>query len=99
MIGVMVSTFAVGGTLILMNKGLAQYNPVDIPVNVQQLPVGVAVETQQYTYNGKSYVLLNAIGSSQIPDGKYLYDPGSRKLTCSGCRESAAKLLRPRKHA
>ncbi|HXN63849.1 MAG TPA: oligopeptide transporter, OPT family [Candidatus Acidoferrales bacterium] len=80
MIGVMVSTFAVGGTLILMNKGLAQYNPVDIPVNVQQLPVGVAVETQQYTYNGKSYVLLNAIGSSQIPDGKYLYDPGVQKI-------------------
>jgi uncharacterized oligopeptide transporter (OPT) family protein len=80
-IGVTISTIAVGGTLILMNKGLAKYNPVDIPLSIQQLPTGVAVETQNYTYQGKTFVLVNAIGSSQVPDGKYLYDSAAQKIT------------------
>ncbi|MFZ0819313.1 MAG: oligopeptide transporter, OPT family [Candidatus Acidiferrales bacterium] len=80
-IGVTISTVAVGGTLILMNKGLAKYNPVDIPLNIQQLPTGVAVETQNYTYQGKTFVLVNSIGSSQVPDGKYLYDASAQKIT------------------
>jgi putative OPT family oligopeptide transporter len=80
-VGVTISTLAVGGTLILMNKGLAKYNPVDIPLNIQQLPTGVAVETQNFTHEGKTYVLVNAIGSSQVPDGKYLYDASAQKIT------------------
>jgi putative OPT family oligopeptide transporter len=80
-IGVTISTIAVGGTLILMNKGLAKYNPVDIPLNIQQLPAGVAVETQDFTYQGKTYVLVNSIGSSSVPDGKYLYDASAQKIT------------------
>jgi uncharacterized oligopeptide transporter (OPT) family protein len=80
-IGVTISTIAVGGTLILMNKGLAKYNPVDIPLNIQQLPTGVAVETQDFTYQGKTYVLVNSIGSSSVPDGKYLYDASAQKIT------------------
>jgi putative OPT family oligopeptide transporter len=79
-VGVMVSTVAVGGTLILMNNGLAKYNPVDIPLNIQQLPTGVAVETQNYAYQGKTYVLVNAIGSATVPDGKYLYDSSAQKI-------------------
>jgi putative OPT family oligopeptide transporter len=80
-IGVTISTVAVGGTLILMNKGLAKYNPVDIPLNIQQLPTGVAVENQNYTHDGKTFVLVNAIGSAQVPDGKYLYDASAQKIT------------------
>jgi putative OPT family oligopeptide transporter len=80
-IGVTISTIAVGGTLILMNKGLAKYNPVDIPLNIQQMPTGVAVETQDFTYQGKTYVLVNSIGSAQVPDGKYLYDASAQKIT------------------
>ena len=33
-IGVLVSSFAIGGTLILMNVGLAQYKPMQIPLDV-----------------------------------------------------------------
>jgi putative OPT family oligopeptide transporter len=80
-IGVTISTVAVGGTLILMNKGLAKYNPVDIPLNIQQLPTGVAVETQNFTHDGKTYVLVNSIGSAEVPDGKYLYDASAQKIT------------------
>lgn len=88
-IGVMVSTVAVGGTLILMNKGLAKYNAVDIPVALTQQADGkwatqaseLKVEQQSYNHDGKNYVLVNAIGSHQIPDGKYLYDPSAGKIT------------------
>ena len=80
MIGVMASVFAVGGTLKLMNVGLAEYKPVQIAVDLNQLPSGVAVENSSYAYNGKSFVLLNAIGSPVVPDGKYLFDPMTQRI-------------------
>ena len=39
-IGVMVSSLAVGGTLILMNVGLAQYKPIQIALDVNNLADG-----------------------------------------------------------
>src|SRR5215472_12405132 len=71
-IGVMVSSFAVGGTLILMNVGLAQYKPLKIALDINNLPAGVERQQDNYAYEGKSYTLINALGSHQIPDGKYL---------------------------
>jgi putative OPT family oligopeptide transporter len=79
-IGVLVSSLAIGGTLILMNVGLAQYKPMQIPLDVNNLPVGVEQQEAAYAHDGKTYVLVNAIGSSVIPDGKYLYDPGSKQI-------------------
>lgn len=80
LVGVTVSTFAIGLTLGLMNKGLEKYIPTQISVNVQALPVGVKVERQVFEHLGKNYVLINALGSAQIPDGEYLYDPDSRRI-------------------
>jgi putative OPT family oligopeptide transporter len=79
-IGVMVSAFAIGGTLILMNVGLASYKPLQIPLNVNNLPTGVERQDNNYAHNGKTYVLVNAIGSSEIPDGKYHYDPATQQI-------------------
>ena len=79
-IGVLVSSLAIGGTLILMNVGLAQYKPIQIPLDVNNLPEGVQRQDSNYVHDGKAYVLVNAIGSSVIPDGKYLYDPSSRQI-------------------
>ena len=79
-IGVAVSALAVGGTLILMNVGLAQYKPVVIAVDVDHLPAGVERQADSYPHAGKSYILLNAIGSREVPDGKYLYDPTTRRI-------------------
>src|SRR5258708_8281473 len=73
--GVLAASFAIGGTLILMNKGLERYTPVVIPIQIAQLPEGVRVETQNYLYSGKSYVLINSLGSSELPDANYLYNP------------------------
>jgi putative OPT family oligopeptide transporter len=79
-IGVLVSSLAIGGTLILMNIGLAQYKPVQIPLDVNNLPTGVERQDSNFAHDGKSYVLVNAIGSGVIEDGKYLYDPSTRQI-------------------
>ena len=80
MVGVMASVFVIGGTLILMNIGLAQYRPIQIRVNIDQPPAGVQIEDRDYKYEGKTYILVNAIGSREVPDGKYLYDPSTRQI-------------------
>jgi putative OPT family oligopeptide transporter len=80
LIGVTVSTIAVGGTLALMNKGLEKYVPTQLPLNVEALPSGVKVEKPSLVYKGKSYELINALGSHVIPDGEYLYDPGTKQI-------------------
>ena len=79
-VGVLAASFAIGGTLILMNKGLEKYTPTFIPINIAQLPEGVRVENPNYSYGGKSYVLVNSLGSSEVPDGKYLYDPATQRI-------------------
>src|ERR1700683_5361786 len=80
LIGVTVSTIAIGATLNLMNTGLEKYLPVKIPVNVEALATGVKVERSSLTYQGKNYVLINALGSAQVPDGEYLYDPATKEI-------------------
>jgi len=79
-IGVMVSVFAIGGTLILMNKGLEKYNAMQIHLNIEQLPTGVRLESDNYVYKEKSYMLVNALGAQGVPDGKYLYDPATKQI-------------------
>ena len=80
LIGVTVSTIAIGATLNLMNTGLQKYIPTQIPLNVQEMPTGVKVERATYTYQGKNYELINALGSRVIPDGEYLYDPATKQI-------------------
>src|SRR4029077_3469039 len=41
---------------------------------------GVVVEQQSYAHEGKTFVLVNSLGSQTIPDGKYLYDPGTKQI-------------------
>jgi putative OPT family oligopeptide transporter len=80
LIGVTVSTIAIGATLNLMNKGLEKYIPTPIPVNIQALPSGVKIERDTFTYRRKNYALINSLGSHEIPDGEYLYDPGTKQI-------------------
>jgi hypothetical protein len=80
LVGVTVSTIAIGTTLSLMNKGLEKYIPTEIPVNLQALPEGVKVERDAFTHLGKKFVLINALSSHEIPDGEYLYDPSTKQI-------------------
>jgi len=79
-VGVLVASFFIGLTLIGMNKGLEKFTPNVIPINLAQLPDGVQVESQNYEHAGKTYVLVNALGSQEVPDGKYLYDSATRQI-------------------
>ena len=80
LVGVTISTVAIGATLNLMNKGLERYIPTQIPVTLQTLPSGVKVERDTFVYQGKNYVLINVLGSHEIPDGEYLYDSGTSRI-------------------
>jgi putative OPT family oligopeptide transporter len=80
LVGVTVSTVAIGATLNLMNKGLEKYIPTTIPVSIEALPSGVKIERDTFSYQGRGYVLLNSLGSHEIPDGEYLYDAGSKQI-------------------
>jgi putative OPT family oligopeptide transporter len=95
LIGIVVSTFAIGGTLQLMNTGAQEFRAapqawnLSAPhdgVNVQkaeglneQFPVINADKTKTIHYKSE-YVLLNALGSPELPDGKYLYSPASGQI-------------------
>ena len=79
-VGVLVASFFIGLTLIGMNKGLEKYVPNPIAINLAQLPDGVQVESQNHEHAGKTYILVNALGSQTVPDGKYLYDPGTGRI-------------------
>jgi putative OPT family oligopeptide transporter len=80
LIGVTVSTLAIGATLNLMNKGLEKYIPTQIPVHIESLPSGVKIEQNSFAYKGKSYTLINSLGSHEIADGEYLYDSNSQQI-------------------
>jgi putative OPT family oligopeptide transporter len=95
LIGIVVSTFAIGGTLQLMNTGAQEFKAapqawnLSAPhdgVNVQkaeglneQFPVINADKTKTIHHKSE-YVLLNALGSPELPDGKYLYSPVSGQI-------------------
>ena len=80
LVGVTISTVAIGATLNLMNTGLERYLPTQITANLQALPSGVKVEHDTFVYHGKNYVLINSLGSHEIPDGEYLYDSDSKRI-------------------
>ncbi len=80
LVGVTISTIAIGATLNLMNKGLEKYIPTQIPVTLQSLPQGVKVEREHFTYDKKDYELINSLGSHEIPDGEYLYDNDRKEI-------------------
>jgi putative OPT family oligopeptide transporter len=80
LIGVTVSTVAIGATLNLMNLGLEKYIPTQIPVNIAALPAGAKIEREGFVYRGKNYTLINALSSGVIPDGEYLYDSDTQQI-------------------
>ena len=96
MIGVVVSTIVIGFTLNLMNTGLQEFHAAAQPWDMTITHPGVAVQTdakrlpeeirvldaaKTATMHPKSeYVILNALGSPELADGKYLYSPASHQI-------------------
>ena len=97
LVGVCVSTVAIGFTLSAMNRGLEEFRALDQPwsLSAPGANAGVTVEQEhfarrqfrvrnadgaEHTLTGAPYMLLNAVGSRRLPDGKYLYDPRSGRI-------------------
>ena len=96
LIGVVVSTIFIGGTLMLMNEGLQEFKAtpqawnLSVPhdgVSVQQKTAGlneqfpVTNADKTKTIHHKSeYIVLNALGSPELADGKYLYSPVTHRI-------------------
>jgi putative OPT family oligopeptide transporter len=96
MIGVVVSTVAIGFTLNLMNTGLQHFDEAPRAWNVNAPHPGVAIQNDtkrlpdQFPVIGADkvitvhhkgeYVILNAVGSAELADGKYLYSPATGRI-------------------
>jgi uncharacterized oligopeptide transporter (OPT) family protein len=96
MIGVVVSTIVIGSTLNLMNTGLQEFHVapepwdinaahpgVSIQSDVKHLPPQIRVVAEDKTttsHQASEYVVLNAIGSTELQDGKYLYSPATKQI-------------------
>ncbi|PYX78455.1 MAG: oligopeptide transporter, OPT family, partial [Acidobacteria bacterium] len=97
LVGVLVSVFSIGISLIGMNKALEEFHPANVTVDINHLPDGVSRDSQGFNRptvplaegpaGGKTvsrpvqgYILLNAINSPTVADGKYLYNPASGKI-------------------
>ncbi|MGA2349088.1 MAG: oligopeptide transporter, OPT family [Terracidiphilus sp.] len=96
MIGVVVSTIVIGGTLHIMNTGLQEFHAAAQPWDINASHPGVVVQsdnrnlTEQFQvvaadntstlHHSSEYTVLNAIGSSELQDGKYLYSPATGRI-------------------
>jgi putative OPT family oligopeptide transporter len=94
-IGACVSTLAIGATLQLMNQGLAEFRQTARSWDVSSVHSGVQVEESHFhqgqirvihadktveTRDGGGFVLLNALNSPELADGKYLYNPQTQQI-------------------
>ena len=92
MVGVCVSTVVIGLTLGAMNKGLEEFRATDRAWDISMPHEGVQIQQQHFTRAqfhviqadksqsigmGNQYMLLNALGSPDLADGKYLYNPST----------------------
>jgi putative OPT family oligopeptide transporter len=95
-IGITVSTIAIGLTLNLMNQAYQEFDAAPKAWNIAAPHEGVAVQAnphglqEQFTVKGPNdttslhykseYIVLNALGSPELPDGKYLYSPATKQI-------------------
>jgi hypothetical protein len=94
MIGVCVSTFAVGITLSMVNRGYEEFRPISKTWDITAVHDGVQnqgtftrkdfrliePDKKTETLQGSSYILLNSLGSHELADGKYLYNPATKAI-------------------
>ena len=96
LIGITVSTIAIGVTLNLMNQGLQEFREAPRQWDIGTQHPGVAVQEdphgliEQFSVKGANgtsvlhhkseYVVLNALGSPELADGKYLYSNASHRI-------------------
>ena len=96
MVGVIICTFSIGATLNAMNNGLESFSRLAAPITMTSAMYNDGVQDKgpfsrdrfqlagktgkETIDNGHSYTLLNAIGSSTLPDGKYLLNTATNQI-------------------
>jgi putative OPT family oligopeptide transporter len=95
MIGVCVSTVIIGVTLSAMNTAFQEFRSAPQTWDINAAHSGVSVQKNAKlpekipvvdssknttTHAPAEYVVLNALGSAELADGKYLYSPTSGKI-------------------
>ena len=95
MIGVCVSTVIIGVTLTAMNTAFQEFRTAAQPWDINAHHDGVAIQPNAHLperipvqdasklttqHIASEYVVLNALGSSELADGKYLYSPTSHRI-------------------
>jgi uncharacterized oligopeptide transporter (OPT) family protein len=96
LIGIVVSTIAIGWTLQKMNTALTEFHAAPMAWNIalphdgvtvlpnpdglnSQIPV-IGADKKIIMHPRGEYIVLNALGSSELADGKYLYSPASKQI-------------------
>jgi len=96
LIGIVVSTIAIGWTLQTMNTVLTEFHAAPMAWNIDaphdgvtvlpnpdglknQIPV-IGADKKIVMHPRGEYIVLNALGSSELADGKYLYSPASKQI-------------------
>ena len=76
-IGVVTSTIVIGYTLLYLNKAYTRVDPQpyeNVAMTAEMKDIGSA------EHEGRSYHVLNVIGSKTIPDGRYFYDADAHRI-------------------
>jgi putative OPT family oligopeptide transporter len=91
-VGVLVSVFAIGGTLIGMDKAMEQYRGANIPLDLNRLSPGVTLKRGVQPERAavklvgageqslQGMIPVNALNSPDVPDGDYFYNPQSGRI-------------------
>ena len=77
-VGALTSVLVIGFTLVLLNRAYTRIQP--LVVDDVELTAEMKVVDNNVTQNGKTYELINVIGSHRIPDGRYFYDPAAKRI-------------------
>jgi len=76
-VGALTSVLVIGFTLVLLNRAYSSIQPQKME-NVELAPeMRVLGET---VYEGKTYQVINVIGSRTIRDGRYYYDSAAKRI-------------------
>ncbi len=79
-LGVLTSAIVIGFTLLAVDKGLEKFIPADIALDMSTPQDGVQVVDEAYQHEGRTYKLLNVLGSTSIPEGSYLFNPQTSRI-------------------
>jgi uncharacterized oligopeptide transporter (OPT) family protein len=77
MVGALTSVLFIGFTLVLLNDAYTRSEPMlveNVQITEEMRVVGETV------HEGKTYQVVNVIGSRTIPDGRYFYDPDAQRI-------------------